>query len=102
MSPKPEGELPGIEWPTWPEDFTRDNERWPMELYCAASPAFRYKGRRVELRFVEHEGRLMLVGAEIGPSLHRNTLFAFSEDLKPLRTGDLRLPLLAIIEDLFR
>jgi hypothetical protein len=43
-----------------------------------------------------------LVGVEIGPPQHFDTLGPVTdEELEPLRTADLRLPLAAIVDDLF-
>jgi hypothetical protein len=65
------------------------------------SPPFRHNGGRwIQLRFAEVEGRLVCVGLEIGPHLRDDGYLENVEDddLKPLTTAEIRLPLRELIE----
>jgi hypothetical protein len=73
------------------------------ELECRAKTIFRRNGRRVELRFAEVEGRLVCIGLEIGPQLRDDSGYGTleieeDEDLEPLQTAEIRLPLRQLIE----
>jgi hypothetical protein len=68
---------------------------------CVKIEPFRYRGRRLELRFAEVEGRLACIGLEIGPPLHadKNAFDGVAdEDLRPLRTAETRIPLRDLVD----
>jgi hypothetical protein len=67
---------------------------------CVRRQGFRLRGRRVEVRFADVEGRLVCIGLEIGPQLAEGESFvdAVDEDLRPLQSAEIRVPLRELVD----
>jgi hypothetical protein len=89
----------------FPKRYVRDMKETRRDeegrVACVRRQGFRLHGRRVEIRFAEVEGRLVCVGLEIGPhklSESESFVDVVDDDLRPLQSAEIRLPLRELVD----